>query len=437
MTAEETALTQRQQTASDRQSSGQHQVVTWGTGRGRRILSVLSIRNYRLFFLGQVVSVSGTWMQRVAQSWLVLEITNSGTAVGAVTALQAAPVLILGTFGGSLADRLDKRRLLMVTQIAAGTLAVGLAILVLTDRVELWMIYGFALLLGVSSSVDSPARQAFVMEMVGRDKLTNALGLNSVLVNVARMIGPAIAGLLIVAAGIGLCFLFNGLSYLALIVALLLMDTSQLEKGDTRDSKERRMRAAFAYVRGTRELMVPLLMVVVISIFVYEFEVILPLLARFTFGGDAGTFGTMFGAIGVGALIGGLHTASRSRSPDDSLAAAAILLCVGMAATTFAPTLIFALIALVLVGAAGTGFLALANSSLQLKSPTESRGFVVGLWAVAFLGSRPFGALLIGYVGENAGPRYGIGIGAVAAAVVAVWALRVYRPASSIQSKHV
>lgn len=390
--------------------------------RARRIASILTVRNFRLFFIGQVVSVSGTWMQRVAQSWLVLDLTGSGTAVGIVTSLQYIPILVLAPYGGLLADRIDKRKILFVTQSVSGLLAVVLGLLVITNRVELWMVYGLAFLLGISGSFDNPARQSFVMEMVGRDKLTNAVGLNSVLVNAARIFGPALAGLLIVTVGIGICFLLNAASYLALVIALLLMRPQELHRVSPLARGRGLIRESVAYLRSNRQLVHELSMIALISVFAYEFDVILPLLSRFTFGGDADTLGIMFSAMGIGALVGGLHTASRVERPDASLARVAMLFAISMGMAALAPALWVELIALTIAGATGTSFLALCNATVQLDSRPEMRGRILALWTIAFLGVRPIGAIFVGWVGERIGPRYGMATGAVSAAVVALWA---------------
>jgi MFS family permease len=287
----------------------------------RRTFSALAVRNFRLYFGGQVISVSGTWMQRVAQSWLVLELTGSGAAVGGVTAFQFLPILLVAPMGGLIADRMDKRRVLYVSQSLAGLIALTLGLLVLTDRVELWMVYALALALGVVGSFDNPARNAFVMEMVGRSRLTNAVGLNSVLVNSARIIGPAVGGLLIVTVGIGICFIINAFSYLALIGALLLMREREIERSEPEPRRRGQLREALAYVWREPVLRVPLVMMGVVGLFVYEFEVILPLLARFTFGGDADVFGDHVRRHGTGGGAGRvLHRhPGRATGPDPDL----------------------------------------------------------------------------------------------------------------------
>jgi len=390
----------------------------------RRMFSALAVRNFRLYFAGQAISVSGTWMQRIAQSWLVLELTGSGVAVGGVTALQFLPILLIAPVGGLLADRMDKRRVMYVTQTLAGLIALTLGVLVLTDRVELWMVFALALALGIVGSFDNPARQSFVMEMVGRSRLTNAVGLNSVLVNTARIVGPAAAGVLIVTVGIGVCFLINAASYLGLITALTLMREQDIDRSVPEPRRGGQLRDAWRYVRSEPVLRVPLVMMGVVGLFAYEFEVILPLVARFTFGGGAETFGVMFSAMGVGAVGGGLYTAIRGERPGRELVRIAYVLGVTIGVAALVPFLWMELVALVFVGAASTSFLTLGNSVLQLHSVPEMRGRVVALRAVAVLGARPIGAPVVGWIGEHVGPRYGLGIGALAAFAVAGWAHR-------------
>jgi MFS family permease len=390
----------------------------------RTTFSALGVRNFRLYFTGQIVSVSGAWMQRVAQAWLVLDLTGSGTAVGGVTALQFLPLLIAAPFGGVVADRVDKRRLLFVTQSLAGLTAATLGLLVLTDRVELWMVYALAFVLGIVGSFDNPARQSFVMEMVGRERITNAVALNSVMVNAARVLGPAVAGVLIVTVGIAACFLFNAASYVALLAALALMRPQELDRAERQPRRRGQLREGFTYAAGEPLLRTTLVMMAVIGIFAYEFEVSLPLLARFTFGGDADTFGLMFTAMGVGAVAGGLHTATRAGRTPVSLARIAAVFGVSILAVAVAPTLWPAVAALVVVGAAGTSFLAFSNAVLQLHARPEMRARVLALRAVAFLGMRPIGGPIVGAIGEHVGPRYGVGVGALATLLIAVWAGR-------------
>lgn len=386
--------------------------------------AALGVRNFRLYFTGQIISVSGAWMQRVAQAWLVLDLTGSGTAVGGLTALQFLPLLLAAPFGGVVADRVDKRRLLFLTQSLAGLTAATLGFLVYTDRVELWMVYVLAFTLGIVGSFDNPARQSFVMEMVGRERVVNAVALNSVMINAARIVGPALAGVLIVAVGIAMCFFFNAVSYLALLSALALMRTQELERTKPQQRQRGQLREGLRYAGGDPLLRTLLVMSAITGIFAYEFEVSLPLVAKFTFGGDADTFGLMFTAMGIGAVIGGLHTAARTGRSPESAARIVALFGVAIAAVAMAPNLVVALLALAVAGGAGTSFLAFSNSLLQIRARGEMRGRIMALRAVAFLGTRPLGAPLIGWIGEHVGPRQSVGTGAVAALVVAVWGYR-------------
>lgn len=386
----------------------------------RRTFRSLSNRNYRLFIIGQVISLSGTWMQSVAQAWLVLRLTGSGTALGLVVALQFLPVLLFGPFGGVIADRFPKRRLLLVTQTVAMTQALVLGTLVITGAIELWMVYAMAAVFGLVTAIDNPSRQTFVLEMVGSANLTNAITLNSVVVNAARVVGPALAGVLIAVVGIGICFVLNGASYLAVIGALLLMRTRELSPAPTQERAKGQLRAGLAYVRRTPELLIPLLMMAIIGTLSYEFQVILPLVAERTFDGGAGTFSTMTSAMGVGAVVGGLATAGRVGPPDDAaLIRAAALFGVVILLAAAAPFLWLEVVVLVFVGAASINVLATGNTTLQLRSAPELRGRVMALWAVAFLGTTPVGGPIIGYIGEHAGPRVGLAVGGSAALVAA------------------
>jgi MFS family permease len=396
--------------------------VTSPTDIARRTFAAFSVHNFRLYFGGQVVSVSGAWMQRVAQSWLVLEITGSGAAVGAITAVQFLPILLLAPTGGLLADRLEKRKVLYVTQTLAASIALTLGLLVLTGVVELWMVFALALALGIVGSVDNPTRNSFVMEMVGRSKLANAVALNSVLVNSARVIGPAIGGLLIVTVGIGWCFVINAVSYFVFIAAIAVMRGDDIDRPEPETRQRGQLRETLRYVANHPVLRTTLVMSAVIGLFAYEFEVVLPLLARFTFGGDADTFGTMFAAMGIGAIMGGLFVATRGRTSPRAILAAASAMGVSMGVTALAPNIWVAYAALIMVGVSSSAFLTLSNSVLQLESTPQARGRVVGMRAMAILGARPLGAPIVGWIGEYLGPRFALGLGAVSAIGVAVWA---------------
>ena len=393
-------------------------------GALRRTFSSLRVRNYRLFFVGQSISLTGTWIQRVAQGWLVLDLTGSGTAVGLVTALQFVPLLLLAPLGGVVADRMNKRRLLVLTQGLASLSAATLGAVVLTGVVELWMVYILAFILGVAGSIDNPTRQTFVLEMVGRNQLTNALALNSSLINAARVIGPAIAGALIITVGIGWCFVINAISYVAVIAALYLMRADELDSAPVQPRRPGQLREGFRYVRSTPAVLTPILMMAVAGTFAYEYQVVLPLLARFTFAGDAQTYATMTSAMGVGAVAGGLYTASRQTRPAVALGRIAALLGTIQIVSALAPNLVVSLVTLVALGAVGVSFIALGNSTIQLTAAPEMRGRVMGIWAVAFLGTTPFGAPVMGWIGEQVGPRWALGLGGLTVLAVAAFSVR-------------
>jgi len=389
-------------------------------GIGRQTFASLANPNYRKYFRGQAISLIGTWMQTVAQSWLVLELSGSGTDLGLVVALQTLPVLLLGPYGGVVADRLDKRKLMMGLQSMMGVLALVLGVLTLTHTVRLWQIFVLAFLLGLNNCFENPARQSFVLELVGPEDLRNAVSLNSVLVNVARAIGPAVAGIVIGAGGIGLCFVANAASFVAVVWSLATLDTSKLQPSPPASRARGQLREGLRYVRRTPKLAIPLLMMAVVGCLAYEFQVTLPVLAKQTFAGHAATYGFMTAAMGVGAVVGGLYVAARGRTGVRALVHSAAVFTVVLAAAALAPTLWSELLALALVGAASVSFLSKGNSSLQLAADPQLRGRVMALWAVAFLGSTPIGGPIAGWVAETFGGRAGLGLGAAACAVAAL-----------------
>jgi MFS family permease len=376
--------------------------------------AALATPNYRRFFAGQAVSQIGTWMQTVAQAWLVLRMTGSGAALGMVAAAQFTPILLLAPYGGLLADRLDKRRLLIGTQVALGAIALTLGVLTVTGAVSLGMVVALALALGLVTAVDNPARQSFAQEMVGPGRLRNAISLNSVLVNSARAIGPAVAGVLIATVGLGLCFLINAASYVAVIVALAGMDLAALRPAPRTSREPGQVRQGLAYVAHTPGLLVPLMMLAVIGTLAYEFQVVLPLLAERTFGGGPGTYGLLTSAMGAGAIVGGLVVARSGRTGLHALTVAAGGFGLAILVAAAAPTVALALVALAVVGATSVAFLAVGNTTLQLTAEPRFRGRVMALWAVAFLGSTPLGAPLIGAVSDHVGARGGLVVGGLA-----------------------
>ena len=385
----------------------------------RQTFSSLRVRNFRLFFIAQLISVSGTWMQSVAQAWLVLHLTGSGVDLGIVVGLQFLPMLLLGPFGGLIADRVNKRRLLFVTQTAGGLLALVLGILVVTDTVVLWQVYLLAGMLGMVNLFDNPARQTFMVEMVGRDDLPNAVSLNAALMNGARVIGPAIGGVIITVFGLGTCFFVNAASYLAVIVGLSLMRTSELHRTPPVARARGQVRDGFRYVWATPALRNVLLSVALMGIFAYNFTVTLALLAKDTFHGGAGAYAGLTACMGAGAVVGGLLAAHRARPTPRLLQVLALIFGGLMAAVALAPTLLVADLLIVLMGAASIGFIATANATLQLTADPAMRGRVMALYAMAFLGTTPIGAPLVGAIAQWTSPRVALLVGAVATVVSA------------------
>jgi MFS family permease len=385
---------------------------------GRATFSSLKNRNYRLYFIGQIISVSGTWMQRLAQAWLILTLThNNGFALGIESGLQFLPVLIFGAWGGVIADRFDKRRLLYLTQILAGLLALGLGLIVAVGAATVLLDYVFSVLLGFVNVIDNPARQTFVMEMVGRDELPNAVGLNSVVMNSSRVVGPAIGGVFIEAVGLAPCFFFNAVSYLAVLLALWMMHADQLRPVAIVPRAKGQLREGFRYVWSDRMVRTPLIMMAVIGTLAFNFQVVIPLISTDTFGLSAGGFGGLTAAMGAGAVLGGLAAASRRGVSYRRLLGLTYAMGISILLAAAAPTLSTEVIALFVMGAASFAFIATANTTLQLTARPEMRGRVMALYAIAFLGSTPVGSPIIGLVCAVWGARAGFAIGGVAAIV--------------------
>jgi len=388
---------------------------------GRRTFRAIAVRNYRLYFTGQVISVSGTWMQTVAQAYLILFVLHgTGLDVAIATSLQFLPLLLFGPFGGLLADRLDKRKVLYLTQGAAGALALVFGILVATHSATLTDVYLLAAGLGCVNLFDNPARQTFVSEMVGLDLLPNAVSLNSVVMNSARVIGPAIGGLLILTVGVSASFFLNAASYAAVIVALAMMRASELYRQPGVRRAKGQVREGLRYVWGTRDLRVPLASMAVVGVFAFNFTVTLPLLAKFTFHGGAGLYSWFMVAMGAGAVLGGLATAFRSQPTTRLLAVIGLVFGCAILAVALAPTEALALALLVPMGAASISFVATNNATLQLRADPAMRGRVMALNAIAFLGSTPIGAPLLGYVSDASNPRVALALGGVATLLASI-----------------
>jgi MFS family permease len=400
-------------------------------GIGRVTFAALAIPNYRRYVAGQSVSLIGTWMQMAAQSWLVLSLTGSATTLGVIVALQTLPVLLLGPYGGVVADRIDKRRLMVILQIAMGVQALILGVLTVTGSVRLWEIGVLAALLGLNNAFENPARQAFMLEMVGGESLRNAVTLNSVLVNVARVIGPAVAGVLIATVGEGPCFLLNAVSFAAVVASLVTLDLSAIRPSPPSGREPGQLREGLRYVRRTPELGVPLAMMALAGALAYEFQVTLPVMAREGLHVGATGFGFMTAAMGVGAVVGGLFVANRGRTGLPTLVLAASAFGVVLALASLAPNLPTELVALALAGGASISFMSTGNSTLQLAAAPSMRGRVMSLWFVAFQGSTPIGGPIVGWVMAQAGARAGLGLGAVTCLLTALLGLLALRRLTS------
>jgi MFS family permease len=380
---------------------------------GRITFAALSVPNYRRYYGGQAISLIGTWMQMTAQAWLVLSLTHSSTELGVIIALQTLPVLLLAPYGGVLADRVDKRKMMVGLQTAMGVQALVLGLLTVTGEVRVWQIGVLAVLLGLNNAFENPSRQSFMLEMVGPDHLRNAVSLNSVLVNVARIVGPAVAGILIATVGEGVCFLVNAASFVAVVASLMTMDLTALRPTEPTPRARGQLREGLRYVRGTPELAIPLLMMAAVGCLTYEFQVTLPVMASRGLHVGASGFGFMTAAMGVGAVIGGLLVAARGKTGMRPLVLAASAFGVAMTFATIAPTLAIELLALAFVGGASISFMASGNSTLQLGAAPEMRGRVMALWFVAFQGSTPIGGPIVGVTMAVLGARAGLGLGAI------------------------
>lgn len=376
--------------------------------------SPLETRNYRLYFSGQLVSVPGTWLQTVAQAWLVLQLTPSGSALGFTVALQALPVLLLGPWAGAVADATDKRRMLLGTQALQAALALTLGLLTVTNVVELWMVWVLALGLGVARALDVPTRQAFVSELVTAEQLPRAISINSTVAAAARMVGPAAGGAIIAALGVGACFLVNGATFLGPLLGLLAMDTTKLHRPVTPPRRQPHAVAdGLRYVQHRKDLLVPLLMMALIGTLAYEFQVTIPLLAHETFHLGAAGFGSLYAAMGLGSVLAGLTIAGRVAPRVRTITVAAVAFGTALALAAACPTPATAALALAFAGAASVVFSSTTSATLQLRAIPAMRGRVVALYIVAFMGSTPLGGPLVGAIGQAAGARAALAVGAV------------------------
>ncbi|MEV5077372.1 MFS transporter [Streptomyces sp. NPDC056159] len=383
------------------------------TSRKSSMFSSLRVRNYRLFFLGQVVSNTGTWMQRIAQDWLVLSLTGSSAAVGITTALQFLPMLLFGLYGGVLVDRLPKRPTLLVTQSAMAVTGLALAVLTLTGQVQVWHVYLAAFAVGLATVVDNPARQSFVSEMVGPQQLQNAVSLNSANFQSARLVGPAVAGVMITGVGTGWAFLANGLSFVAPIVGLLLMRTRELHVVERAPRGKGQLREGLRYVAGRPELIWPIVLVGFIGTFGFNFPVWLSAYAEDVFHSGAGAYSLFNTVMAVGSLVGALLAARRGTARLRVLIAAAAAFGALEVVAALAPSYwLFALL-MAPIGIFGLTVNVTANTAVQMGTDPAMRGRVMALFMMVFMGGTPLGAPLVGWITDAYGARVGFAVGGV------------------------
>lgn len=387
-----------------------------------RTFASLQVPNYRRYFRGQVVSISGNWMQTVAEMWLIVQLTGSGVAVGLTAALQFLPLLVFGAYGGLLADRSDKRRLLMITQACMAVPALTLWLIVSAGAVEAWMVYGLVLARGCVTAIDNPARQSFVTELVGRERVVNAVALNSVIIHTARIAGPALAGVTIAVAGVGPCFAFNALSFLVMVVALRGLDVAALERPERTARGRGQIRSAIREVARREDLRTPLAMMLVVGTLSFNFLVLLPLLAAETWGGTASSYALLTSALGVGSVAGALVAGARGRIGPRGLVWVAATFGFAELAVAAAPTFAIQALMLIPLGAVSVTFAAGVNASLQLAAPERLRGRVMALYSIVFLGSTAIGGPVIGALAEASDPRFGLVAGGIAALAAALGA---------------
>ncbi|CAB4960417.1 unannotated protein [freshwater metagenome] len=391
----------------------------------------LRTRNFRLFFTGQVISQIGNWMTLVVQTLLVLKITNSGIALGVLMVSQYGPVLLLGPWAGLIADRSDKRRLLMAVQSMAMLQSFVLAALAFMPHPPLYGLYLAALFGGITLAFDHPARRAFVVEMVEIQDVPNAVSLNSALMTGSRIVGPALAGLALATIGFGWAFIADGVSYIAVIVAFAMMRTSELQRSTPAKRENAQIRAGFRYARSVPDIWTPLIMMAVVGTLTYNFQVVFPLFTTRDLGGSKVTFTLLFSVMSMGALVGALAAARRKHIALRTVALSSIAFGAGMAVMSVTPNIWLAYPVSFLIGLASIAFLTAATGIFQINSTPEMRGRVLALQAMVFLGSTPIGGPILGWICERYGARWGIAVGAVAAIGAGLWGMSRVRARSN------
>ena len=383
--------------------------------------------NFRIFFSAQAVSFTGTWLQLVAQTLLVLRLTDSGTALGLLTAIQFAPTLVLGAWAGVVVDRHDKRKLMTITTSAMLIAALALGVIVLTDSATVAWVYLLAGVLGLANTFDNPARRSLINDLVPAEDLSNAVSITSTLITVARIVGPALAGILVTTVGIGWCFVLNGLSFIAPLVALALMDPESLRRTPPVARAKGQLRAGLRYAWSVDDVRVPLLLMAVVGTLAFNFQVLLPLLATRDLAGTDATYTVLTMFFSVGSLVGSLAMARKDAVDSRYLGWSAVGLGIGSAALAMSPNLLTACLSLLVAGYAGIGVLSGGNAVLQMATSPEMRGRVLALFSVVFLGSTPIGGPIAGWVADEAGTAAGIAVGAVASILAGIGVLAFVR----------
>jgi MFS family permease len=391
--------------------------------------------NFRIFFSAQAVSFTGTWLQLVAQTLLVLRLTDSGMALGLLTAIQFAPTLVLGAWAGVVVDRHDKRALMTVTTSAMLVAALALGVIVLTDSATVTWVYLLAAVLGLANTFDNPARRSLINDLVPTEDLSNAVSITSTLITVARIVGPALAGVLVTTVGIGWCFVLNGLSFIAPLVALALMDPESLRRTPPVARAKGQLRAGLRYAWSVDDVRVPLLLMAVVGTLAFNFQVLLPLLATRDLGGTDATYTVLTMCFSVGSLVGSLSMARKDALDSRYLGWSAVWLGVGSAALALSPNLLTACVSLLVAGYAGIGVLSGGNAVLQMATSPEMRGRVLALFSVVFLGSTPIGGPIAGWIADESGTPAGIAVGAVASVLAGLGVLAFVRRQGSIRGE--
>ena len=390
----------------------------------------LHTRNFRLVFAGQLVSQAGTWMQSVAIIWVVLALTDNGVALGLVTAAQFLPMLLLGAWTGVIADRVDRHRMLVATQVAFTALAVVFSVVTLSGSATVGLMYGLSLVFGVITAFDNPTRRVLVGELVAPDDVPNAVGLNSAMMTGSRVFGPALAGALIAGPGAAWCFVLNAVSYVAVIGALLRMDRSRFHSNPRVAKAKGQVRSGLRYVWAQPTLRASMILVAVVGLTAFNFQVTLALLAERTFHGSAGTYTLLFSTMSLGSMAGGLAVARRTHVSIGALVRAGLWLAVAMTAMALAPTLWLAVLAALPVGFASIFLVSGSNAVVQLEAEPTMRGRVLALYGMLFLGTTPIGGPIIGWVSDVSNPRVAVAVGAVATGLAALWTARNVRRAA-------